>query len=133
MRSLTQARLWETKVAEQPTKGRDSVLRADKNLDRVADTNRAGSGDDGAERTAPPEERLPEGFAIGHAEQLADVRAGIARPAHPQRHAADAKLGVDGQIGHIGQPQGRDLLPQIARREAECIERGAIDDQNGAR
>jgi len=69
MRSLTSARLWEEKVAEQPSDGGDSVLNSctREDLDAVTDANRSGNRAYGAERTAPPEKRLPEDLAIGNA------------------------------------------------------------------
>jgi len=89
MRSLTSARLWEEKVAEQPSDGGDSVLNllrreahwpssrpemreqrglnTREDLDAVADANRSGNGAHGAERTPPPEKRLPEALSVGNA------------------------------------------------------------------
>src|SRR6266550_3736137 len=90
-------------------------LRADQHLDRVAHADRRGNGAHGAERTAPPEKRLPESLAIRNAEQLADVRARLARAVDPHRHASDAELRVHWQVGHVGKPLDRDLLAKIAR------------------
>src|SRR5439155_23099996 len=95
--------------------------------------DRGGNGAHGAERTAPSEERQPEFFTIGNTEQLADVRAGLARAVHSQSHASDAELRVHWQVGHVGQSLDRYLLAKIAWREPESVERGAVDHEHSAR
>src|SRR5438128_621063 len=129
------SRLWERKVAEQPSDSRVSVLMlgTDEDFDGIADADRPGNGAHGAERTAPPEKRLPECLAVRNAEQLADVRARLTRAVDPQRHASDAELRVHWQVGHVGKPLDRDLLAKIAGLEVERVEGGAVDDEHSAR
>src|SRR5207237_1939672 len=101
-------------------------------INRITNANRVDNGCDRAQYTAPSEERLAKFFAIRNGEQLADVRARLARPIDPERYAADAELGVHRQVGHVRQAFDRDLLAKIAGPEAERIERGAVDDEHGA-
>ena len=133
-RVLTLGRLSEEKVAEQPSDGRFLVLNlsADEDLDGIADANRPGNRAHGAERTAPPQKRLPECLAIGNAEQLPDVGARLARAVDSECHAPDAQLAVHRQVGHVRQAFDRDLLAKIARCELKCLERRAVDDEHGS-
>jgi hypothetical protein len=99
--------------------------------DRIAnpDGSVALDGRHPGQLAATADQGFLERARILHADEAADVRAGLTRTRELARDRADAQQGTSGQCVQYWKIH-RDLLTQFPRLQSESREIGAIDDED---
>src|SRR3989449_8715874 len=98
---------------------------------RIADPDKsfAVNRDDAGELPAAALERLLKRDSVGHPERLADVRARLAGAGEFAGDLPDAPQRAGRQCFQRGELDG-DLLAQVARPQAQGLQRGAVNDED---